>query len=208
MNANSIVALSFFNGKYVDFETSQTYLKRTSSVYDSVVATRYRILAGSLRNEEMSASIVEITTIVDPVGEAIVPFILSARKILLDPTVTLSVPTFSLSPYLYGGYCSTYDIQVSKDTLTESKYANTIFQEFFSHSSHCFTSRVGHHVQLISSYDWFDNCRCDFHHWCELRKCPPPCSPTSNRGYQFMLDLWTDGMFEEWNLILFFLPPV
>lgn len=112
MNAGSITALSFFNGEYVDFKTSQSYLKRTSSVYDSVAATRYRILAGSLRNAEMSASIVEITTTADPVGEVIVPFILDTRKILLDPDVTNFVPNFTLSSYLYGGYCSTYDIQV------------------------------------------------------------------------------------------------
>jgi hypothetical protein len=112
MNAGSIIALSFFNGEYVDFKTSQSYLKRTSPVYDSVAASRYRILAGSLRNAAMSASIVEITTIADPVGEVIVPFILDTRKILLDPAVTNFVPNFTLSPYLYGGYCSTYDIQV------------------------------------------------------------------------------------------------
>lgn len=112
MNAGSIIALSFFNGEYVDFKTSQSYLKRTSPVYDSVAASRYRILAGSLRNAAMSASIVEITTTADPVGEVIVPFILDTRKILLDPAVTNFVPNFTLSPYLYGGYCSTYDIQV------------------------------------------------------------------------------------------------
>ena len=196
MNAGSIIALSFFNGEYVDFQTSQTYLKRTSSVYDSVVAARYRILAGSLRNAEMSASIVEITTTADPVGEVIVPFILDTRKILLDPDVTNFVPNFTLSPYLYGGYCSTYDIQVINGIAFRIILMDPTIEEPYSHQSLRFSCLLGHHVQPLSSNDRFNNSCRYIHHRCQLRKCAPPYSPSTHCGHQSLLDLWTNGVFK------------
>lgn len=112
IDEGSITALSFFNGGYVDFSTSQSYLSRSSPVYSSVDATRYRTLAGSLRNSEMSASLIQIETIVDPDAEAIVPFILRVRSTLERTSISTFSPSLPLSAYLNGGYCSTYDIQV------------------------------------------------------------------------------------------------
>lgn len=113
IDTKSITSLSFFNGQYIDFATSQSYLSPSSPQYDGPEATRYRILAASQSNTDDSATVIAIETIVDPVGDVIIPFILSVRKTLLDTETTLYSKSLPVKAYLYGGYCSTYDIQVT-----------------------------------------------------------------------------------------------
>jgi hypothetical protein len=112
IDAGSITALSFFNGEYVDFSTSQSYLSPSSPRYGSVAATRYRTVAGSLTNSDKSASLILIETIVDPDAEGIVPFILRVRSTLKRSSIVGFAPSVPLAAYLNGGYCSTYDVQV------------------------------------------------------------------------------------------------
>jgi hypothetical protein len=112
IDKKSITALSYFNGEYVDFSTSQSYLSPSSPQYGSVAATRYRTVAGSLMNTAKSASLILIETIVDPDAEGIVPFILRVRSTLKRSSIVSFAPSLPLAAFLNGGYCSTYDIQV------------------------------------------------------------------------------------------------
>lgn len=112
IDAGSITALSFFNGEYVDFSTSQSYMSQSSPLYGSVAASRYRTVAGSLSNADKSASLINIQTIVDPDAEGIVPFILRVRSTLKRSSIVSFAPSLPVVAYLNGGYCSTYDRQV------------------------------------------------------------------------------------------------
>lgn len=112
IDSGSIVALSFFNGASVDYNTSRAYLTPSSAVYDSVDAVRYQTLAGSLRSKDFSASLILVETIVDPDAEGIVPFVVTVRRTLLESRIMGHSESLPISAYLSGGFCSTYDVQV------------------------------------------------------------------------------------------------
>ena len=126
VNKNAFTALSYFNGASMDYTTAQGYLDASSASYDTKSAVQYRTLVGSLRSADNSASLIIVTTVVDPDAEIIVPFILKTRDILTAQSNTPYTPGLTLKMYLLGGYCSTYDVQVILYALYPVMIASTI----------------------------------------------------------------------------------
>lgn len=197
IDTGSISALSFFNGEYVDFSTSQSYLTRSSPVYGSVAATRYRTVAGSLRNTDNSATLILIQTIVDPDAEGIVPFILRVRSTLKRSSILNYDSSVTLSAYLNGGYCSTYDIQVRllhqlyfvvsfalRYILIRSCYCDLFF---------CLYRVAGDYVRAISCDDRIHNSNRISDHRRELRQHSPTSPLDSYCGDQSLLDIRISG---------------
>lgn len=197
IDSGSISALSFFNGEYVDFSTSQSYLTRSSPVYGSVAATRYRTVVGSLRNTEKSASLILIQTIVDPDAEGIVPFILRVRSTLKRSSIVNFEPSLPLSAYLNGGYCSTYDIQVR--SLHQLYFVLPFALRYILTRSCCCDLFIclhhiaGDYVQAISSDDRIHHSNHISDHRRELRQHSSAAPLDSYCGDQSLLDIRISG---------------
>lgn len=126
INAKSINALSYMNGAEVPFPTAMTYLSPGSAAYGSPKGVNYRVVAGSLMNEAKTASLVQVETIVDPNADVIVPFILSVRDIMKQQGGTAVARAVGMNTYLFGGYTTSYDLQMALYALVPLLIVATI----------------------------------------------------------------------------------
>lgn len=111
MDANSVTALSFFEGQDISFETSMSYFNVSSPAFSSSIAGAYRVLAGGLMNTDKSSTLIQIQTIVNPNSQVIVKFINSVRKLLISYTDSNKLYGATVGAYLFGAYTSTLDVQ-------------------------------------------------------------------------------------------------
>ena len=108
VDASSFESLSFFQGQDVDFVTAQAYLNPADPLFSSPRGAAWRSVNWGKMNSDKSASLVKVETIVNPQGQAIVPFIKDVRGIISG----FSAPAFpALQIYLFGGYTTTMDVQ-------------------------------------------------------------------------------------------------
>ena len=138
----SFTGVSFFNGQDVPLNVSMAYLNKASSLYNSSLAVSYRLSIGRIVNKDESASLVVVYTKVDPNSEAIVSFITSVRDILsassnmvieyfkFDSVIgrdsSNSLGSNVANLYLFGGYTTTLDVQVSLYKLVPIMVASTV----------------------------------------------------------------------------------
>lgn len=127
VSTKSITALSYFNGKDVDFSTSMQYFNPNSTLYKSTVASSYRLLVGSLMNKEQSCSLVKIETIVNPNSQTITGFILDIRALLnsLDASTVFNGQK-NVQFYLFGAYTTTLDVQNALYALVPVMISTTV----------------------------------------------------------------------------------
>lgn len=113
VNSLSFEALSYFKGQDVTFDNYVSFYNKSSVAYNSSFASAYRLKMNGKVNGEASASLIKIETTVDPNGDFIVGFIVDVRSLLTSIANNPTVSALPLQLYLFGGYTTTYDIQVS-----------------------------------------------------------------------------------------------
>ncbi len=109
MDEHSVSGLSFYLGIDVPWATAMSYLNPLNT---DPVASSYRILVGSKLNDDQSATLLTIETIVSPNSQVAVGFIRKVRdKLLLFTEESLATYGLQVDMYLFGAYTTTLDVQ-------------------------------------------------------------------------------------------------
>ena len=122
----SVTALSYINGADVSYGTAMRYFTPGSTSYNSSMGYQYRTIASGLFNDAKTASLITIQTIVDPDADAIVPFILFVRNIMAIQASTTNGTSIGMNTYLFGGYTSSYDLQIALYQLVPIMILSTV----------------------------------------------------------------------------------
>ena len=122
----SITALSYINGADVSYGTAMYFFTPGSMGYNSSMGFEYRTIASGLFNGAKTASLISIQTIVDPDADAIVPFIVFVRKIMASQASTTNGTSIGMNTYLFGGYTSSYDLQIALYELVPIMILSTV----------------------------------------------------------------------------------
>jgi hypothetical protein len=126
IDSTSITAVSYFQGVFVSYNRSQDYRSSTSVYYNTSTARAYRVSAASLPNIALSTSLISIETVVQPTSEKVLPFILHVRSILKSFSSNPVVPSLPVDLHLFGGYTSTYDVQMTLFKLVPIMITTTV----------------------------------------------------------------------------------
>lgn len=126
LNSHSVTAVTYCNGQSVSYSYAVQYMNSSSPLYNTTAAANYRGLTNSLMNSYQTATQIRLETTVDPDSEAIVPFILALRDLIGTFFSSNSIHGISSHGYLFGGYTTTYDLQVIVYSLVPILVAVTI----------------------------------------------------------------------------------
>jgi uncharacterized membrane protein YdfJ with MMPL/SSD domain len=113
ISAKSVSALSYMNGNDISYSAAMAYFTPGSGLYDTAMGVNYRVVAGGLMNKAKTATLISVETIVDPNADAIVPFILSVRDVMKQQEDAPVARTVDMHTYLFGGYTTSYDLQMA-----------------------------------------------------------------------------------------------
>ena len=122
------------NGLNISYDLAMQYKNKSSILYHTSTASYYRGSIAGLVNSIGTATRIQIETIIDPDSEDIVPFIVNTRKLLDDFSsshyyynhTTVPMTIVPVNTYLFGGYTTTYDLQVLVYTLVPYLVVSTL----------------------------------------------------------------------------------
>ncbi len=158
IDTSSISALSYYNGAYVDYDTSMAYFNTSSPVYNDSIAVAYRIEVGSSLNSDSSASLIRIETIINPNSQKAEGFVVDMRKILdkYESKTAYGSTYNQVKLYLFGAYTTTLDVQdalyATVPTLIGCTIAIVMALIFFSFGSIMIAVRLA--ITVFISLSW------------------------------------------------------
>jgi predicted RND superfamily exporter protein len=126
LDTNSITSISYCQGKRINFTQAVAYKNVSSPLYDTQEASDYRGLTKGIMNVDQTATLIQIKTIVDPDSQAITNFIVEMRNLINSFTSTTTLNGNRIEGYLFGGYTTTYDLQVIVYNLVPTMIGVTI----------------------------------------------------------------------------------